>query len=217
MASLKSSVIGIPSGKMGGVIVRIRNGKPFYYSLPLNFKMSMSAAAVEGRNNFASAQSLAKIVNASPKLREIWTNAKIPGTNSYQRLIKNNRKLAVGGSLTTSNMITPPGLPLKINSALVENKKLILSFDCPAVPDLSFPAVLFTYIYFGGNSRTIIPFKREIAEPAPDGRYYIETSLDSNTKRLLSNNPSPIIYLALAGGTANKKKVYWTTTASAKL
>jgi len=45
MASLKSSVIGIPSGKMGGVIVRIRNGKPFYYSLPLNFKMSMSAAA----------------------------------------------------------------------------------------------------------------------------------------------------------------------------
>jgi len=114
-------------------------------------------------------------------------------------------------------MITPPGLPLKINSALVENKKLLLSFDCPPVPDLSFPALLFTYIYFGGNSHTIIPFIREIAELSPDGIYNVETSLDSNTERLLSNNPSPIVYLALAGGTVYKKKVYWTTTASVKL
>jgi len=217
MASVRSSVIGIPSGKIGNIIIRIRNGKPFYYSIPENFKMSNSAAAVRGRKNFASSQALAKLANASPKLQEIWKNAKVPGTSPYHRLMKNNGKLVSGGFLTTSNKITPEGLPLKLNSAAVENKKLMISFDCPASPDLSFPATLSIYIYFGGNANTIIPIYREITEPAPGGIYNIEAAIDSNTKKLLSKDPSPIIYIALAGGTASKKKVYWTSTASARL
>ncbi len=217
MASNKSSVIGIPSGKVGNVIIRIRNGKPFYYSLPANFKASKSKAAVRVRRNFAATVVIAKTANDTPELQEIWKNAKVPGTNSYQRLIKNNVKLVKDGLLTTSNKITPEGLPLILNSAAVENKKLNLSFNCPSNPDLSFPATLFVFIYFGNESGTIIPLFKKISEPASGGNYTQEIALDSMSRKLLTKDPSPVVFIALAGGMQNKKKVYWTSTVSVKL
>ncbi len=217
MAQVASSIIGGLRGRIGNYILRIRYGKQFAYLRPLKHRASKSAAAKRARRNFASTVALARSANAVPKLKEIWKNAKVPGINSYQRLIKNNAKLVSDGLLTTSNKITPEGLPLKLNSASVENKKLFLSFDCPLSPDISFPASLSVFLYFGKESGTIIPLSREISEPSPGGTYNLEALLDSNFKRLFSKDPSPIVYIALAGGTAYKKKVYWTSTASAKL
>ncbi len=217
MAEGKSSVIGLPSGRIGNVIVRIRNGKPFYYSVPVNFKISKSKESNRARSDFASTVNLAKTANAVPKLKEIWKNADVPGTNSYQKLIKNNAKRVRDGLLTTSNKITPEGLPLKLKSAGIENEKLILSFDCPVSPDLTFPSTLFIFLYFGGESGAIFPLFKEIPEAAPDGTYNIEASLDPQVKRLLSEDNSPIVYIALAGGTVFEKKVYWTSTGAVKI
>ncbi len=217
MALLKSPVIGVPSGKVGDLIIRNRNGKSFYYKAPVNFKISKSAAAVQGRSNFASTVALALSVNSSPMLKEIWKVAKVPGTNAYQKLIKNNAKLVRSGLLTTSNKITPEGLPLDLNSAAIENSKLILSMNCQPASDLTFPAIFLIYLYFGETSGAIIPLIKKISEPAPGGKYYLETDLDSRIKRLFSKDPSPIVFISLIGGTTFKKKVYWTSTASAKL
>ncbi len=217
MAQIGSSVIGEIKGRIGDFIFRIRNGKQVAYSRPIKHRMSKSVKAKKARNNFASTIALAIAVNAVPKLKEIWKNAKVPGTNSYQRLIKNNAKLVSEGLLTISNKITPGGLPLKLHSAEVENKKLVLSFECPASSDLSFPAVLFIYLYFGKESGSISTFFKEITEPAPGGIYRQEATIDPRTKRLLSKDPSPIVYIAVAGGTPSRKKIYWTNTAAVKI
>ncbi|HKB86352.1 MAG TPA: hypothetical protein VKD08_09300 [Ignavibacteriaceae bacterium] len=217
MAQVASSILGALKGRIGNYILRIRYGKQIAYLRPLKHRTSKSTAAKRARSNFASTVAIAKSANAQPRLKEIWKNAKVPGVNSYQRLIKNNAKRVSNGLLTTSNKITPDGLPLKLNSAAVENNKFFLSFDCPPGPDISFPAFLSIFLYFGKESGTIIPLSREISEPSPGGIYNFEALLDSNIKRLLSKDPSPIVYIALAGGTAYKKKVYWTSTASAIL
>ena len=217
MAANNSSVLGIPSGKIGNVIVRIRNGKPYYYSVPANFRISKSKAAVRGRKNFATTIALAKTANSTPMLKEIWKNANVPGVNSYQRLIKYNAKRVSDGLLTISNKITPEGLPLKLNSAAVENKKLTLSFECPSSPDLSFPATLQIFLYFGNESGTIIRLFKEISEPAAGGNYTQAIELDAQSRKLLTKDPSPVIFIALAGEMQNRKKVYWTSTASVKL
>ncbi len=217
MAELKSPVIGEPSGRIENVIYRRRYGKTIAYSRPKNQKFSKSRKAVGARNDFAAAVTLAKSVNDVPKLKEVWRSAKVPGTSAYHRLIKNNAKSVSNGFLTTSNKITPEGLPLRLISAEIENKILYLSLECPESPDLTFPAMIYVHLYFGKASGTMIPLFKEIPEPKPDGIYNLELSLEGSTKKLLSKDPAPVVYAALAGGTAYKKKVYWTSTVSSHL
>jgi hypothetical protein len=57
----------------------------------------------------------------------------------------------------------------------------------------------------------------KITGPAPGGNYSQEIVPDSMTKKLLTKDPSPVVFIALAGGSPNKKKIYWTSTASVKL
>ncbi len=216
MAEVKSSVIGGLSGRIENFVYRNRNGKIIAYARPIDQKVNKSVKAVRARSNFASTIALAKSVNSVPRLKEIWRNASVPGINSFQKLIKNNSKLVREGLLTTSNKITPEGLPLKLNLASIEDNKLKISFDFTENPDLSFPASLFIYFYFV-NTGTIIPLFREISEPEPGGTYNQETALDLHIIKLVSEDPAPIMFIALAGGTSYKDKVYWTSTASLRI
>ncbi len=217
MAEVKSSVIGDLSGRIENFIYRNRYGKVIAYARPLNQKISKSQQAVTARKNFAAVVNLAKTVNSVLKLKEVWRSAKVEGTSAYHRLIRNNAKLVNNGLLTTEIKITPEGLPIRLISAEIENKILYLSLECPQSPDLTFPAMMYVHLYFGKASGTMIPLFKEIPEPKPDGIYNLELSLEGSTKKLLSKDPAPVVYAALAGGTAYKKKVYWTSTVSSLL
>jgi hypothetical protein len=77
------------------------------YVWPKNYKASKSALAKEGRNNFAMTVKFAKAVNSVPALKEIWALANVEGSNSFQKIIKNNTSLVKEGSFTPLNKITP--------------------------------------------------------------------------------------------------------------
>ena len=217
MAEVKSSVIGELSGRIENFIYRNRYGKVIAYHRPVNQKVSKSQKAVTARKNFASLVALAKTVNSVPKLKEVWRSAKVEGTSAYHRLIRNNARLVYNGLLTTENKITPEGLPIRLISAEIENKILYLSLECPVSPDLTFPAMMYIHLYFGNASGSIALLFKEISEPKPGGVYNLELSLEGSIKKLLSKDPAPVVYAALAGGTAYKKKVYWTSTVSSHL
>ncbi len=214
MAHRKSSAIGDLHGRVDNMMFRTRNGKNIAYAIPVNQKIPDSKKAFNTRKNFAAANSLASVVNSVPVLKGIWTAAKVRGSNSYQKLVSMNTRLAREGSLSTLNVITPPDQFLKLNSASVENEMILLSFLCPGNPCLSFPAALFVYLYFGKSGGSITPLMVQVPEPESDSVYEIDVLPDLETKKLLAKDPSPVIYIALAGGTSYKKKVYWTSTAS---
>jgi len=217
MAELKSSVIGELSGRIENAVYRIRNGKVIAYARPVNQKVSKSRKAVTARNNFAAVVTLAKTVNSVSKLKEIWRTAKVEGTSPYHRMIRNNAKRVREGLLTISNKITPEGLPLQLITAEIENKILYLSFACPVSQDMSFPATLFVHLYFGKASGTIVQLFKEISEPGPEDVFNLEFTLEGSIKKLLSKDPSPVVYIALSGNVVSKKKIYWTSTVSAQL
>ena len=217
MAEITRSVLGHITGQLDNLVFRKMNGKSFVSVRPSKYKAGKSEAAKEGRNNFAVTVALAKSVNSVSMLKEIWTLSKAKGTNSYQKLIKNNAKLVKQGSLTTLNKITPAGLPLKLDSASFENKNLHLSFVCPANQYLKFPAVLFVYLYFEEERKSVMPVFASLEEISPDGSYDVELILDSTIRRMFSKDPNPIVYIAVSGGTSYKKKIYWTSTASLQM
>ncbi len=217
MAHRKSSAIGDLHGRVENLIFRTRNGKNIAYARPVNQKIPDSQKAKNTRANFGLANTFSSVVNSAPGLQTIWSVAKVTGSNAYQRMVSMNTSLARDGALTTANVITPPGQFLKLNLASLENEMVCLSFLCPGSSSISFPAALFIFLCFGRSAGRIVPLMVDVPEPEPDGVYEINVVPDVPTKNLLAADPSPLVYVALAGGTEYKRKVYWTSTTSAQL
>ncbi len=214
MAYRKSSAIGDLHGRVDNLIFRTRNGKNIAYARPLNQRIPDSKKAEGTRKNFGAANKFSSSINAVPELREIWSAAKVRGSNYFQKMVSMNTRLARHGRLTTANVITPPGLPLRLDSASFENMVLRLSFVLGDDSNLSFPALLFIYLCFLNSGEEIVPLVTEIPDREPGGRYDLEVVTDIAVKKLLAKYSSPVVYLAAVGGTSYKRKVYWTSTAS---
>ena len=216
MARVNKSVIGFISGKLGDVVFREMNRKKFVSVSAKKYKISQSAQAKKGRANFAAAVKLAKAVNSVPLLKEIWSTAKIEGTNSYHRIIKYNAKSIVQGNLTTANKITPEGLALTLSSLEVQNNLLHLTINFPFKSNITFPVTLFICFSFNDAIYSLFIQQEKIIVPLPDDIYTLSIALNAEIKKALAGDPHPIIYLALAGLYV-KKKVYWTGSIAAQL
>lgn len=131
MAIVKKNILGTFQGSLSNIVFRERNGKVVAYLKPAKQKVSKSKEALIARNRFSLAVALAKEINSDETLSFIWTQAKVKATNSYQKLIKINSKLADSFSLSTKNIITPVGIPLdnvvlKLNNNFLE---IVIDFE----------------------------------------------------------------------------------------
>ncbi len=218
MAILKNSILlENATGSVGNFIVKNFRDKKVLSSKRTSHKISQSKLAVRGRKNFASAVSLSSTINANPALKEIWKLAKVNGSSPFQKMMSRNAKKVKDGFLTVSNAITPEGLPLKLSSASVQNGVLRISCFLPTTGNIHFPAKVFVILYFNKYEGAVLPIYSEITEASQDGSYSLDFIPDKEIKKALNSDPSPVIYLALAGSSVYKKKVFWTSTAAVSL
>lgn len=131
MAIVKKNILGTFQGSLSNIVFRERNGKVVAYLKPAKQKVSKSKEALIARNRFSLAVALAKEINSDETLSFIWSQAKVKATNTYQKLIKINSKLADSFSLSIKNIITPVGIPLenvvlKLNNNFLE---IVIDFE----------------------------------------------------------------------------------------
>lgn len=218
MATLKKSLLfEKASGKVGQFVIKNFRGKKVLIQKPSKYKMSRSAKAVDARNNFAATVCISKAANSISAIKEIWRAAKTEGSSPFQKMMSYNGTKVNKGHLTISNAITPKGLHLKLNEVSLQNNHLNLDFSSPEAGEIEFPVKMFSCLYFDKYFGSIMKVEKEIGEPSPDGDYTISLSLDVNLKKALEADPNPIVYTALAGTVAYKKKIYWTGTVAAQL
>lgn len=104
---LNKGEIGKVVGVIGPYVVRYNKGKRIISKRPVCFHMSMTQAAVTGRNKFAAKVKFARFLISDPIIKEIWKAADIEGRNAWNRLLKHNK--ITGSHPTIKNIITPPG------------------------------------------------------------------------------------------------------------
>lgn len=137
---LEKGVVGRVTGVIGPFVLRYHNNKLIISERPKIFRMSMSRAAVQGRNNFAASVKFAGFLYNNEILREIWNKADIEGRRVWNRLQKYNH--IYGDHPTQENMITPGKYHFELNHicslekdfsirlneefAVSENKKLLM-------------------------------------------------------------------------------------------
>jgi hypothetical protein len=214
MGRVRKSVVGELEGRVDYLVFWKRNGERFVSVRPRHYNASKSEAAKTGRTNFAASVALAKAVNAVPVLKEIWTDAKVSGTDSYHRIIKFNSKLVQKGALTVTNKITPAGLPLYILSAEINYSSLQLTFSFAPNNNIKFPVTAYIFFYFKENRNTLFNISEEIKIKSQDDFYTFIINLDSIIKKELKENSNPVIYIALTGSVSYERKIYWSSTAS---
>lgn len=110
MVKIKDTTIfGKPSGKIKDKVYRVMNGQLFASARPAKYNASKSRAAVSQRSKFAVTIEFAKFINSIQVLSNIWKEAKIKGTTSFNRIIKFNLKNVNEKYPTVNNIITPAG------------------------------------------------------------------------------------------------------------
>ncbi len=221
MAIRKSNILGPVSGKHGNTVTRIRYGKEVLYALPDKVKVSQSKEAKAARKKFGMTVSFAKFINSIPALSSIWSAAKIPGTNSYQKLIKHNSKLTGEDNLTINNIITPEGFFITINDFSFSSSIIRLSIDFSRnniQSTISFPllihAVLYVYVPWKENDKPfqLLALSQELTQVEFDNKSIIQLELSPHQKIIAESYNKCISYFAITSSIENSNKPIWSTT-----
>ena len=226
MAEIEGEILGKIKGKLGSIVFRKLNGKTVLSARPVKYKAAKTKPAKKTRAKFALTVSFARFVNSIITLKEIWTKAAIPGTNSYQKLIKHNLKITDEDSLTVKNMITPPGIPLMIEKLILNNDGISFTINLDNSRqnnELTFPFQVYSILYFS-EPKTMIDLQNFFeaagaAASSDENKYIFKVQIKLNNKQLSLFNKynECIIYIAIISGLSNSNEVNWSSTFSTVL
>jgi len=218
MAIIKNSIVlQNATGTLGEFFVKNFRGQKILARKPFQRKKSHSKAAVNGRNNFAATVLISKTINKQPVLKEVWKFANVEASSPYQKMMAYNAKRVDNGILTTSNVITPGGIPITLNSASIQDNFLNLDFTLPANDYIIFPAHLYVFLYFNEYNSSMFVLNYKMFEPSPVENYTINFGLDDNIMKALKKDARPVIYIAAIGSVSNKNVEYCSETAAVQL
>lgn len=218
MAIVKRTHIGLVSGQVGEFIYRIRNGKLVQYRKPVKVNFSRSKAAMSARGYFAQLVRFAVFINSFPMLKQVWKNVKVPGSNHYQKIIKNNSAAIRFSGVSVRCIITPPGIPFRLTGlsftvsdmsfrVLPDSKELKLLFSVPVILCI------------------IICFSKPKLKSIPESKFcsaWMELKAEGNAKVILHHNEevqtavrnynNAVVFVSALAANPGISKIYWTST-----
>ncbi len=223
MAIRRNNVLGQTSGKLGNTVTRIRYGKEVVYALPDKVKISQSKPAKAARSKFALTVSFAKYINSIPALSSIWANAKIPGTNSYQKLIKHNFGLTGENNLTINNIISPAEYNLIIKDLSYEDNKYTFSIDLSKI-NLALSSLLpmraHSILYFYEPKQnnemqfSFLHLSNEINSIPPDNKIEIPFGKSTSGSNIPEHFHKLINFITVLSDNENSINSLWSNTIS---
>jgi hypothetical protein len=116
MARLEKRVLGEIRGRVGDVVIKLRNGKQYIASRPSKYTMSKASHEVDKRNRFKVNGLFAKAIKESNLLYTIWDKEKAPAASAYNKICKVNFKLCNTNRPSAKNLITPGGFNLPVET-----------------------------------------------------------------------------------------------------
>jgi hypothetical protein len=107
MGSLKNTVLGNVTGKVGDFVFRVRGKKSYLYASPKKVKVSQKQEAKEARSKFNPLSKFSSFINSIPELKYFWKKADIAAGSAYHKISKENYKAFLPTRPTVNNFITP--------------------------------------------------------------------------------------------------------------
>jgi hypothetical protein len=226
MAIIRKNILGNVSGRVGDYIYRTRNGKLVKYRRPKNQKVSRSVAAESARKDFSIVVKFASCINKLASLKEIWKQAKVPGSTHYQKMIKHNSLNAKLSRISVKNVITPPGIQFNIEELVLtpSTVSFIVTADSSKLKKLlSNPRLIHLVFYFYSPKVKNKPAYNFSGILVQNDHKHQQVSNELNIKlskeivSFLKTYSDVLVFISLSMMNPDKEKIYWTSTCSKKL
>jgi hypothetical protein len=133
MSLLKNIFFGFPSGKIGDLVFKKRNGKVYISRLP-EFKKKPGELVVKNRDAFAVCNTFASALIKISLFRRCWSDSKIKAESGYLKIMKVNLKEFCMDE--NHRFILIPGdyeFSAEIKDYSLDNHKLSITFYPPDV------------------------------------------------------------------------------------
>ena len=122
MAQLKS-VLGNFSGKMGGKVFYIKDGKTITANRPEHYNQK-SESVKKNQGKFGLVNKFTSPVYSEKLIMEIWKKAADVKSERYKNMVSKNSEYFIDNRPTTSNVITPGGEENPISEIQYNSGKL---------------------------------------------------------------------------------------------
>jgi hypothetical protein len=90
MGHLTGSIFGLPSGRAGDIIFRVRNGKPVFYLSPYKPRIITSEQIKRNNTRFKFCASFCSAIYKIVILRNSWQESSIKSATKYNKMMKVN-------------------------------------------------------------------------------------------------------------------------------
>ncbi len=150
MAKLFKSVLGKPSGAVGDVLFRYKNGKSFIGTRPVSYMPGTDAASVNRRNRFGITAKFSQAVNSLPAFKSLWDNVTPNNISPYNGIFKASYPFVTPVDVSSSAQIVPQlfGFNVTTTNVSVDGATVEVEID-PIGNNAGIDPVIEKYIQLG--------------------------------------------------------------------
>lgn len=107
MGFLKKSVLGKPSGAVGDILFRYKDGKTIIGTRPVSFMPGTDQASVDRRSRFGITGKFSSAVNSIPSFKSLWDNVTPNNISPYNGIFKASYPFVTPTDVSASAGIVP--------------------------------------------------------------------------------------------------------------
>ncbi len=222
MARFKKNILGDVRGKIGDKVYKEKDGTEYVASVPEQYTMSDSPAAVANYNKMIVRGKFSKMVNDVGLLKEVWRITVIKGydkSSAFNKISGVNSKFILPGKATENNIITPGGFGLKIKDIkCLGNKVEIKLKDIPKKRgENKFACMLLIWCEEPEKTEEDKYSNESILKEMETTGKKIIFETDENIMMKISKYTYRIIYFALIAVDNEGRPMRWSSTFAKKM
>ena len=131
MGFLKKSVLGKPSGAVGDILFRYKDGKTIIGTRPVSFMPGTDTASVNRRSRFGISGKFASAVNSIPSFKSLWDGVTPNNISPYNGIFKASYPFITPTDVSASAAIVPLlyGFDVTTTDVTVDETEVSVSID----------------------------------------------------------------------------------------
>lgn len=131
MGFLRKAVLGLPSGVVGDILFRYKDGQTIISSRPVSYMPGTDQASVDRRSRFGITAKFAQAVNGIDSLYSVWDNATPKPTSPFNGIFKASYPYVTPTDVTDLASLVPYlyGFPVTTTDVTVDETEVSVSID----------------------------------------------------------------------------------------
>jgi len=217
MAKVTDQHLGRVRGKVGDIVLKIRDGKSYVSKAPKKYKKATKIAALGNMDRFKMSVSFAKTVNASDVLRPLWLKSDFKGKTAYSKIFSANHAYSGINHVGIFAQISPSEITMDLKALHLDVSSLNIEFNAsiyfPEFFPLPYCAVTILHLSHPKNKKSAFHKFITVEEDIADLNInygeinQINHSVGSNLFNIFKTYDLAVGYVALISYPADKDPI----------